>query len=93
MLQKQHTKQIALMTATNKASMDAMMERMNALMVDKGGIQPTHQDMEITPTVGNILPTSTIPGTNQTKKRGTSAYVPIAKCLFSTNPKTVLNLR
>ncbi len=32
MLQEQHDKQIASMEATNKANMDAMMERMNALM-------------------------------------------------------------
>jgi hypothetical protein len=32
MLQEQHDKQIAAMTATNKANMDAMMERMNAIM-------------------------------------------------------------
>jgi hypothetical protein len=59
MLQEQHDKQIAAMTATNKANMDAMMERMNALVTGGGGRGPTHQDKEITPTVGNILPTST----------------------------------
>ena len=32
MLQEQHNKQIAQMEATNKANMDAMMERMNALV-------------------------------------------------------------
>jgi hypothetical protein len=32
MLQEQHSKQIAAMNATNKANMDAMMERMNALV-------------------------------------------------------------
>jgi hypothetical protein len=32
MLQEQHYKQIAAMTATNKANMDAMMERMNAMV-------------------------------------------------------------
>ena len=32
MLQEQHEKQIASMEATNKANMEAMMERMNALM-------------------------------------------------------------
>jgi hypothetical protein len=36
MLQEQHDKQIAAMTATNKANMDAMMERMNALVTGKG---------------------------------------------------------
>ena len=32
MLQEQHEKQIASMEATNKANMEAMMERMNALV-------------------------------------------------------------
>ena len=36
MLQEQHDKQITAMTATNKANMDAMMERMNALVTGKG---------------------------------------------------------
>jgi hypothetical protein len=31
-LQEQHNRQIAAMTATNKVNMDAMMERMNALV-------------------------------------------------------------
>jgi hypothetical protein len=53
MLQEQHNRQIAAMTATNKANMEAMMERMNELVA--GG--PTHQDKESTPTVGNNLPT------------------------------------
>jgi hypothetical protein len=32
MLQEQHNRQIGVMTATNKANMDTMMERMNALV-------------------------------------------------------------
>jgi hypothetical protein len=37
-LQEQHNKQIAAMAATNKANMDAMMDRMNALLVaGRGG--------------------------------------------------------
>ena len=36
MLQEQHDKQIAAMTATNKANMDAMMDRMNTLVTGKG---------------------------------------------------------
>jgi hypothetical protein len=54
----------------------------------------THQDKEITPTIGNLLPTSTGLGTNQTiNPRGANAYVPIAKFLSSTNLRTVLNYR
>ncbi len=37
MMQEQHDKQIAAIMATNKSSMDAMMERMNALVGGKGG--------------------------------------------------------
>ncbi len=41
MLQKQHDKQIAAMAATNEASMNAMMERMNALIAGRGGNRRT----------------------------------------------------
>jgi hypothetical protein len=37
MMQEQHDKQIAAIMAANKSSMDAMMERMNALVAGKGG--------------------------------------------------------
>jgi hypothetical protein len=49
MLQEQHDRQIAAMAATNKANMDAMMERMNALVTGGAGRRPTHQDKESTP--------------------------------------------
>jgi Pyruvate/2-oxoacid:ferredoxin oxidoreductase delta subunit len=56
MLQDQHTKQIAKMEAANKANMDAMMERVNALMTANGG-KPTHQpDKENHPPGGNVNP-------------------------------------
>jgi hypothetical protein len=56
------------MTATNKANMDAMMERMNALAAGEVGRCPIHQDKECTPTVGNSLPTLKGSGTTQPKK-------------------------
>jgi hypothetical protein len=56
------------MTATNKAYMDAMMERMTALVTGGAGRSPTHQDKESTPTEGNSLPTSTGSGATQPKK-------------------------
>jgi hypothetical protein len=53
MLQVQHNKQIAAMTATNKANMDTMMDRMNALVTGKGDDrrkEPSQQpDKENTP--------------------------------------------
>jgi hypothetical protein len=42
MLQEQHDRQIAAMTATNKVNMDAMMERVNALVTGGAGRCPTH---------------------------------------------------
>ncbi len=68
MLQEQHNKQITAMTATNKANMDAMMERMNTLVTGGAGRRPTQQDKASTPTVGNSLPTLMGSGTTQTKK-------------------------
>ena len=41
MLQEQHDKQITAMTAANKANMDVMMERMNALVAGNGGNKKT----------------------------------------------------
>jgi hypothetical protein len=35
MLQEQHDKQIAVMTATNKANMDGMIEPMNAMVTGR----------------------------------------------------------
>ncbi len=45
MLQEQHDKQIAAMTATNKANMEAMIDRMNSLIAGRGGNRrtPTQQ--------------------------------------------------
>ena len=48
MLQEQNDKQIAKMEATNKAIMDAMMERMNALVANKENTPP----IGVTPAAG-----------------------------------------
>jgi hypothetical protein len=59
MLQEQHNKQIAAMTATNKANMDVMMDWMNALVAERGGDRrtPTQQpDKRNIPPGGNIRP-------------------------------------
>jgi hypothetical protein len=68
MLQEQHNRQIAAMTATNKANMDTMMERMNALVTGGAGRRPTQQDKESTPTVGNSLLALMGSGITQPKK-------------------------
>jgi hypothetical protein len=69
MLQEQHDKQIATMTATNKANMDAMMDRMNAIMAGGEEKQTAKQDKENTPPGGNRHPPAgTGTGPDQTKK-------------------------
>jgi hypothetical protein len=68
MLQEQHDKQIAAMTATNKANMDAMMERMNAIMAGGREKRTAQQDKENTPPRrSRHPPTRTGTGTDQTK--------------------------
>ncbi len=62
MLQEQQDKQIATMAATNKANMEAMMERMNALVAGKGGDRRTVPTQQ--PDKENISPEDT----NQPKK-------------------------
>ena len=52
MLQDQHVKQIAQMEAANKITMEAMMERMNALVAATGG--RNQPDKENTPPVGTV---------------------------------------
>jgi hypothetical protein len=67
MLQEQHDKQIAAMTARNKANMDAMMDRMNSLVAGRGGDRHTpiqKTDRENTSPGGN-----TCPPTNSDQKK------------------------
>jgi hypothetical protein len=93
MLQEQHHKQIAAMTAPNKANMDAMMERMNALVTGGGGRRPTHQDKESTPTIGNSLPTSTGSGTNQPQKnKRRKCICPLCKMFVLHKPENCVEL-
>jgi hypothetical protein len=56
MLQEQHNRQNEAMTATNKANMDVMMKRVNALVAGRVGRRPTHQDKESTSILWNSLP-------------------------------------
>ncbi len=92
-LQEQHDRQIAEMTATNKANMDAMMERMNALVTGRAGRCPTHQDKESTPTVGNSLPTLTGSGTTQPKKpKRHKCMCPHCKMFVLHKPKNCVEL-
>ncbi len=69
MLHKQYNNQIAVMTATHKANMDALMERMNAILagcVEKGTAQ---HDKDNTPPGRNRRPLAGAgTGMDQTKK-------------------------
>ncbi len=90
MLQDQHTKQIAKIEAANIANMDAMMERVNAIMTANSG-KPMHQpDKENNPPGGNLnLPTG---GSKRVKKpRRKRHYVPTARRLFSTSRNCATN--
>jgi hypothetical protein len=66
MLQEQHNMQMATMAASNKANMDAMMERMHVLVAAGGG--RWSNDKENTPPAGNTTPEGGGTGGNKTKK-------------------------
>ncbi len=94
MLQEQHDKQIAAMTATNKANMDVMMNRMNALVAGRGGDRHTpiqQPDMENTPPGGNIRPPTDMDRNKKPRKQKPS--IPTAKHLCSTNQTVATNAR
>ncbi len=93
MLQEQHGKKNAAMTATNKFNMDTMMERMNALMTGGGGRQPTHQQKEITPTIGSMLSISTGSGTNQPPQKNRQKCIcPNCKMFVLHKPESCVEL-
>ncbi len=94
MLQEQHDKQIAAMAATNEANMNAMVERMNALVAGRGGNRrtPTQQlDKDNTPPEGTYAPRQTQTGPRNPGNKKPS--VPTAKHLSSTNQKIVPSSR
>jgi hypothetical protein len=66
MLQEQHDKQMATMGASNKANMNAMMERMNILVAAGGGRRSN--DKENTPPMENTTPVGGSARGNKTKK-------------------------
>jgi hypothetical protein len=93
MLQEQQDKQMAAMTATNKAKMDAMMERMNALVTGGAVRCPTQQDKASTPTVEISIPTSTGSGTTQPKKpKRRKCICPHCKMFVLHKPKNCVEL-
>jgi hypothetical protein len=87
MLQEQHDQQIATRAATNKANMDAMMERMNALVAGKGGNRCTVPNQQ--PDKENISPEDT----NQPKKpRKKKTLCPHCKKFVLHKPENCLEL-
>ncbi len=53
LLQEQHLSQLEAMAAANKAAMEAMMERMNALVTAQGGRKHPAANKENTPPLTN----------------------------------------
>jgi hypothetical protein len=81
-------------TATNKANMDAMMVRRNALVVGGVGRRPTHQDKESTPIAGNSLLTLPGSGTSQPKKpKSYKCICPHCKMFILHKPKKCVELK
>ncbi len=94
MLQEQHGKQIPAVTATNKANMETMIERMNALVTGGAGRCPTQQNKARTPTVGNSFTTSTESGTTQPKKpKRQKCICPHYKMFVLHKPKNCVELK
>ncbi len=79
MLQDQHAKQIAQMEATNKTNMDAIMDRINALVV-AGGASYAHQPDKVNaPPGSNVTPLGG--GTRAKNPGGRKPSVPNANAL------------
>ncbi len=90
MLQDQHAKQIAQMEMTNKTNMDAMMERMNALVVARDARHAHQPDKVNTPPGSNVIP---LGGGAQAKKpRWKKAYCPNCKCFVMHKPANCFEL-
>jgi len=87
MLQDQHTKQITQMEAMNKANMEAMMEKMNALVSANATRQP---DKDIPPG-GNVKPPDGGGGNPAKKPRKKKALCPNCKCFAMHKPKLCYN--
>ena len=89
MLQDQHTKQIAQMEAANKTNMDALLERMNAI-VAANGARPTQQpDKENSPPAGNVNPPT---GERVKKPRKKKTLCPNCKTFVLHKPELCYEL-
>ncbi len=94
MLQEQHDKQIAEMTATNKANMDAMMERINSILAGGGEKQMAQHDKDNPPPGQNRRPLAgTGTETDQTKQpRKQKAFCPHCKKFVLHKPDNCTEL-
>jgi hypothetical protein len=93
MLQEQHNKQIAAMTATNKANMDAMMGQMNSLIAgrDSDRCTPNQQpDKENAPPGGNIPPPTVLDRNKKPRKQ--KALCPHCKTFVLHKPDNCYEL-
>jgi hypothetical protein len=83
MLQEQHDKQMASMAATNKANMDAMMEKLHALVTAGGSRRTNDRDKENTPPSG---PPTTGSSDATKKPRRKKALCPNCKAFVYHRP-------
>ena len=95
MMQDQHAKQIKQMEAANKANMNAMMERMNALVATAGRLKLTHQpDKENTPPLTkNANPTSNGDHSRIRKPRRKKSFCPNCKMMVIHKPELCYELK
>jgi len=92
LLQEQHDKQIVAMAATNKANMEAMMERMNALMAGCDRRTPAQQpDKENLPPPGGNISPPVNPDPNK-KIRKKKAFCPHCKTFVLHKPENCYEL-
>ncbi len=95
MLHKQYNNQIAAMTATHKVNMDALKERMNAILAGDGEKQTAQNDKDNTPPGRNRCPIAgTGTGTDQTKKpQKQKAHCPHCKTFVLHKPDNCTELK
>ena len=89
MLHDQHTKQITQMEEIKKANMEAMIDKMNALVTSNATRQMHQPDKENTPPGGNGKPS----GGDQVKKpKKKNMLCPNCKCFVLHKPKLCYEL-
>jgi hypothetical protein len=84
MIQDHHQKQITQMEATNKANMDAMMEKMNSLVA--ANKENTHQN-------GNSNAKSNSTGKKERKPKQKKVLCPNCKCFVFHKPNCCYKLK